>query len=142
MEYLLGSLTTMFGIAILYIAYQSFNYKSRTIKVVSSQSRTFEMLSSSVIMIPSKRTNRITQALKHFESIKVRILMTGTKAYWIKDNSVYVADMQDGNILNETTKIVDMMAIDKVQLDEMIFIIEKLTEGQLNDRWDSGNQEF
>jgi hypothetical protein len=50
-------------------------------------------------------------------------------AYWIEDNNVYSAEHNELGILPETKKIVDMMTIDKVELDKMILIVEKLTEG-------------
>lgn len=67
------------------------------------------------------------------------MLTTETQAYWIKNNTVYVAEIENGIVLNETTKVVDIMGMDKVQLDEMMFIIEKLTEGNINDNWNPGN---
>lgn len=64
------------------------------------------------------------------------------KAYWIQDNKVYVSELEDGDLssINEsTTQVVDMMALDKVELDKMVFIVETLTEGLANDSSGSGN---
>jgi len=56
-------------------------------------------------------------------------------AYWIKDNVFYMADMSsDGMVDKDTTRIVDTMAMNKVQLDKMMFIIDRLRE----DTYDSG----
>lgn len=81
----------------------------------------------------------VTQATNHYDSRQVRVLMTETNAYWIADNALHVADVVDGSVVESSTKKVDMMGMDKVELEEMIFIVEKLTEGKSNDRWSSGN---
>jgi hypothetical protein len=40
----------------------------------------------------------------------------------------------------DSVKPVDIMGMDAVELEKMIFIIEKLTEGTANDSGDSGNK--
>jgi hypothetical protein len=49
--------------------------------------------------------------------------------YWIVNNTFYVADIVDGNVEENTTRLVDTMTMDKVQLDKIMFIVEKLREG-------------
>lgn len=139
MDLVLGSLITILSIVSITVANNFFNSKPKSLIPKVSQSRTFAILSPNIIMTVNRRKERPSQSLNHFNSIKVKILMTETKAYWIKNNAVYVAEIENGIILDETAKVVDMMAMDRVQLDEMMFIIEKLTEGKSNDRWDSGN---
>jgi hypothetical protein len=50
-------------------------------------------------------------------------------AYWIESNTVYSAKFDGLEIIPETKKVVDMMGIDKVELDKMILIVDRLTEG-------------
>lgn len=84
-----------------------------------------------------------TQATRHFDSRHMRVLFLNNRAYWIKNQQVYVADVLDGVVDEQSTKTLDMMALDKVELDEMIFIIEKLNEGSNKyDGGNSGNQKF
>jgi hypothetical protein len=62
------------------------------------------------------------------------------QAYWIKDNLFYTADMSiDGNVNKDTTRIVDTMTMNSVQLDKMMFIIDRLREEAFYDRGGSGN---
>jgi hypothetical protein len=79
--------------------------------------------------------------MNHYDGTKVRILFTDDQAYWIKDNAVFAAplDPESGLILDDHAKEVDMMGMDKVQLNEMMFIVDKLTEGKENDNRSSGN---
>ena len=83
-----------------------------------------------------------TQSLKHNESRFTKVLILESTAYWISENKVYSANIEDNHIDTDTTSVVDIMGMDKIQLDKMIFIIDKLTEGMDNDRSDSGNKEF
>jgi hypothetical protein len=83
-----------------------------------------------------------TQAEKHDRNRQLKILMTKEKAYWIKDNAFYNARVENGEILKETTSRVDIMGMDKVQLEEMMFIVEQLTKGLGNDSGNTGQQKF
>ena len=114
------------------------------LQIKSSQSRTYDSLRPAFEIMsfikPSKAL--ITQATKHMAETSVRFLTMDGKAYWIKDNAVFVSEMVDGDLssINEsTTQVVDMMTLDKVELDKMIFIVETLTEGLANDSSNSGN---
>lgn len=66
--------------------------------------------------------------------------MTGSKAYWIADNKVFEAPMSpDGMIEYESASPIDTMALSKVELDKLSFIVEKLTEGNSDDRSNTGH---
>jgi len=45
-----------------------------------------------------------------------------------------VADIVDGQVDKSNSQEVDTMSMDKVQLDEMMFIVEKLREGEDDSR--------
>jgi hypothetical protein len=47
----------------------------------------------------------------------------------------------DGKVQKETQKEVDTMSMDKVELKEMLFIVEKLREDS-DDNWGSGQSKF
>ncbi len=89
-------------------------------------------------LVPELR-RKVTQATKHNQKTQVRVIFTEEEAYWITNNKLYVAQLIDGIVDEESTKVVDTMTMDKVQLDRMIFIVEKLTEGLTNDSGNSGN---
>lgn len=81
-----------------------------------------------------------TQASKHEASTNIRVIIMDDMAYWIKDHTFYSASMgPDGTVDKETTTQVDTMHMNKVQLDKMVFIVDKLTEGLQNDNGDPGH---
>lgn len=138
LEYLIGSSVTiflfLFGSFLARLSHK-YNYP---LKVKASQSRTHHMMAPVTINVMPLKDLK-TQATDHYDSKQVRVLMTETNAYWIANNALHTADIVDGSVVEDSTKKVDMMGMSKVELEEMIFIVEKLTEGKSNDRWSSGN---
>jgi hypothetical protein len=55
-------------------------------------------------------------------------MIVENEAYWIKDNQLYVADFDNGNINSDSTREVDTMAMSAVELEKTMFIVEKLSE--------------
>lgn len=70
-----------------------------------------------------------TQSTDYIAKNSVRAIVVDDNLYWIANNAFYVADIVDGNIEENTTRLVDTMTMDKVQLDKMMFIVDKLREG-------------
>lgn len=137
MEYLVGSITTL---AIVLVAGVVFK---RTIKkdlrsIAFSQSYVHSMVYPYMLTNSEIKDSKPSQASKHLGSLFVRIVVVDGFAYWIKDNIFYMAEMEGEDVLKETAKQVDTMAMDKVQLNKMLFIVEKLTEGTINDSRNAG----
>lgn len=75
--------------------------------------------------------------MNHLKSNMVRIAILDGTAYWISNNSVMMASIdENGFVDKESAKPIDTMGMDRVELDKLSFIVERLTEGN-ND--DSGN---
>lgn len=70
-----------------------------------------------------------TQSMQHVDKHTLRAIVVDDNMYWIINNAFYVADIVDGNVEENTTRLVDTMTMDKVQLDKIMFIVEKLREG-------------
>lgn len=144
MEYFLGSLLT---ILTLIFAAKVLSKKVDQYKVTPiayTQSYTHDLISP---LLPSGGLTGaykplLSQAQKHLDKTNVRVLFVGDKAYWIKDQQFFVAEVEDGMVINDTAGRVDTMAMDSVELDKMVFIVDKLTEGKENDSRDSGHTQL
>lgn len=100
------------------------------IKIDFRQSFIFELIKNTEAVHELMNPKLNTQASKHRDSNLVKIVFMDQKAYWIKDNVFYTADVSEtGSIDIESTSAVDTMTMDKIQLDKMSFIVDKLTEG-------------
>jgi hypothetical protein len=128
LEYLIGAIVTTATILLTYRWFMANSIPKKSFKVSISQSRTNELMKSFFIKNESFPA-ATTQSMKHFDSINLRILILEEQAYWIKNNAVFVAEVINGEIEKDTAKEVDTMAMDKVQLNKLMFIVEKLKEG-------------
>jgi hypothetical protein len=137
MEYLLGSLVTLFALLIVSSIVKKEPPQKYSIR--HTQSNTYSLIAPYVpIILAQHREIPITQSSKHFASSHSRIVFFENKAYWIANNSFVEADLVDGEIDQETKRAVDIMAMNKLELEKMMFIVEKLTEGTINDSGSTG----
>jgi hypothetical protein len=127
MEYVIGSIVTLF---IIYFVNRFIKREIDTQGIASisySQSHIHNLINpflpdnSELIML------RPTQATKHMEETQLRVIIVEDKAYWIKDNDFFVADLINGSVDRESARLVDTMSMSKVELEKIIFIVEKLT---------------
>lgn len=137
MEYLLGSFITFATIVTVLVLIRILSKRNKVYGVQYSQSYVYELIKP---LIPDNMSQEFyeSQSTKHYDKIHTNVLVMKDVAYWIKDTGLYRAPIKDGLIDQESASIVDTMAMDKVQLDEVILIVEELTRGKGYDSRDSG----
>jgi hypothetical protein len=133
--YLVGSIVSIVGLLVL----------RRFIKdpipkesVTLTQSYTYNLLKNFLVNISIPKP-MVTQATEYEKTQYIPVIMMDKKAYWILNNTLFEADEVDGAIDKDTTRPVDTMGMNKIQLDKTIFIVESLTKGKKNDNWSSGH---
>ncbi len=141
MEFVLGSVVTTI------ILYASMKYFEKIFDVANkdqkyrfSQSSLHELIKPLLpddLFIPEKK---ITQSFLYEQKTNLRVIILDGFAYWIKDNTFYKSPMIGFDIDKESAQVVDIMGLDKVQLDKMLFVIDKLREGLPNDSGSTGNE--
>lgn len=140
MEYIIGFLSAVgffYFVSFLQRKYNIFyDISLRPLKPSQSHTHNLIHLSSE----PIKDNVKKTQSKMHDAKTNIKVIIMDNQAYWIKDNLFYTADMSiDGNVNKDTTRIVDTMTMNSVQLDKMMFIIDRLREEAFYDRGGSGN---
>lgn len=132
MEYVLGSLVTLICIAAVYPFIRSQVRSTKKINIHYTQSRNFSLVQPwASINRPYKEL--VTQSTRHHDKTSTRVVISNDKAYWIFNNELLQADVIDGKVDGNTTEKVDTMGMDNVQLDNLVFIVDKLTEGKSNE---------
>lgn len=132
MEYFLGSLITF--ILMAYFGRRSAKVLSKPAKTIKfSQSYIEELINQRMIEQFLPTPLKKTQSLEYLHDKEVRVIIIEGEAYWIVDQTLYVANVIDGLVDNETTRKVDTMTMNDVQLEKTQFIVQKLTEGKGND---------
>jgi hypothetical protein len=142
MEFLLGFFigATLIVLSYRFIIKNNLNV-DRKIKVRYSQSHIVEILRPLGLMpYTVAKEAKKTQSSDYEESQTVRVVMVDGQAYWIRDNVFYTADIDENYLINnESTRRVDTMGMDKVQLEKIMVIVDKLTEGENHDGRNSRN---
>jgi hypothetical protein len=138
MNYLIGSLVTFILIHFMSKIMLN-NTKSNKKTFVYRQTNIFELVKPLLPPISSLKPDRKSQAINHENKTNVKVIIMGNQAFWIKDNMFYMADMDGQHINKESTRRVDTMAMDKVELDKMLFIMDQLRDRNINDSGSSGN---
>lgn len=134
LEYILGSFLTLGLVLILFNTPAIKNMKNN--KVLYRQSDVFQLTKDYIKMPKTERKER--QSDRHERQSHIQVLIMQDRAFWIKNNSVYTAEVENDEVIKSSAVQVDMMRLDKVELDKMIFIIDQLTERQNHDRRDPG----
>jgi hypothetical protein len=142
MEYFIGSALTLITVMSCNIMLRKNKNKTIKLGIQFSQSRLHELLRPLEILENLVRniskSQPPTQSREHYSGQHVKVIMSETEAYWIANNKFYVADVVNSLIVQETTREVDTMVMDAVQLKKIIEIVEMLGDG--DDSGSSGNK--
>jgi hypothetical protein len=81
-----------------------------------------------------------TQYKKHITDKTVRVIQTpDRKAYWVKDNKFYCADVLDGEFNPDLGKEIKTDSLSKKEMNKLLFILDSLNKGKEDDSRSSGN---
>jgi hypothetical protein len=139
MKYFVGSFLT---IIISYIIIRLMAKKQQPIEkptITYNQTHIFNLIKDFLPDVETLKKTLITQATQYMDKAHTRVVIVENKAYWIANNMFYVADISENGIDKERASIVDTMGMNKIQLDKMLFIMDKLREGRSDDSWSSGD---
>lgn len=142
MEYFIGSVATLIAVVVFTVATSKLSRSSGPTSLRTSQSRSLQLILNAGynIVLPFPEINKNTQAHKHNSKGELRVVIHDDTAYWIQNNAFLTAQVRGGIIDQTTTKLVDTLAMDKVELDKISFIVEKLNERQSDDRSNPGHK--
>ncbi len=145
MEYILGAIITLVTIALVSKRVERSKTMKLSVNVSYSQTRAFELirpLNIFTTMLDMVQNPIITQTSKHHDSLHVKVVIADNEAYWISNDKFYVADVRDKMVIQESTREVDTMAMDDVELNKISEIVELLRKEDKNDRGSSGYKKF
>ena len=82
--------------------------------------------------------HRSTQSTNYQDESYIKVVISENRAYWIKENTFYMANVVNGMVDKETTQKVDTMSMSDVELKKMLVIVETLRESGNNDSSGTG----
>ena len=131
-EYLIGSFSTFIILLMVSYFFKPHQFKKNDY-IKYSQSHIYENIKPLLPDFKQLKINKNTQSYNHEKNTNVKVIILDNVAYWIKDNLFYMTDTFEGKINKDDAKLVDTMGMDSVELDKMLFIMDKLREGLEND---------
>jgi len=138
MEYVVGAVLTLITVVIANrLITKQLKSQKRTV-VRYSQSHIYSVIAPMMFGFNGVIPKRSTQSSNYQEEAYIRVVIVDGKAYWIKQNTFFTADVVDGTVDKESTKEVDTMSMSDVELKKMLVIVETLREGEGNDSGGTG----
>lgn len=133
--YLLGSLITI----LLFLIGKRFIKKTKkNTSIIYSQAYALSIVKQFIIVSKEEKVIK-TQTSEYEKKMNIPVVLVDQQAYWIINNTLFVADEIDGLINKDSTRTVDTMSMDKIQLEKTMLIVEALTERAEDDNWTSRN---
>jgi hypothetical protein len=80
-----------------------------------------------------KKQVSISQTTKHSNKNNIKVIILDSIAYWVKDNIFYTAETNNGNVVVETAKPINVEDMSRKELDKMLLILDNLSRGNRND---------
>lgn len=81
-----------------------------------------------------------SQHKKHIVDKTVKVITTpDKKAYWVKDNKFYWADVSDGEFNPNLGKEINTESLSKKEVDKLLFILDNLNKGNDSDSGSTRN---
>ena len=127
MEYILGAITATLAIFVAKKLWEPLR-KPKSLSVRYSQSHTFELMKPALTFLPFLEPIPDSQSKRFSEKDLVNVLIYENKAYWIRHNAVFQANIVDGNVDQQSAEKIDTMKLDKPELEKLSFVIEQLNE--------------
>ena len=81
-----------------------------------------------------------SQLTKRKEKNMTKVIFVDNQAYWVSENTFFVAESINGEIQRQTARPVNTNGLSKVDLNKMLFILDSLKNGSKNDSGSSGNE--
>ena len=129
MEYVVGAVLTLVIVATTNkLINKQLKGEKRTV-VRYSQSHIYSVVAPMMFGFGGPIPKRSTQSYNYQEEAYTRVVVVDGCAYWIKENTFYTAEVVDGIVNKESTKEVDAMSMNDVELKKMLVIVETLREG-------------
>ena len=110
-------------------------------KLIYRQSTIYSMVKPIIPKELFQRSVVMRQSQKHKDKTSFKVMFFKDKAYWVLNNTFYIADANNGNVIEESIKAVDTMDMSQEEIDFMLSILDNLNNGgNFNDNSGSGNQ--
>lgn len=142
MEYVFFGIVLFFAVVFLFLIMTIFiNHKiQKSESVLKYRQSDNHMYLKEFFSRNIKSTKNSSQLKLRKESLKVKIIFDeNNKAYWVKDNIFYSANIKNGKPDFVNAEQIDTTNMSKNELDKMLEILDNLRRGDTDERGSSRN---
>lgn len=75
---------------------------------------------------PAAEVEKQSQSRQFLSENTINVVIFDNRAYWIKDNAFFSADVIDGNIAKDNVQEIQTDSMSKDDMDKMLLILDKL----------------
>lgn len=75
---------------------------------------------------PAVKAEKQSQSRQFLLENTINVAIFDNRAYWIKDNAFFSADVVDGNIAKDNVQEIQTDGMSKDDMDKMLLILDKL----------------
>jgi len=137
MEYFLGCLITLVSLFVFNKMLKQITTDKINVPIFT-QSRKVELIRNYLVSKTNVNPDVKTQSKEHVKKNSIKAFFWADNVYWIENGFLVMARLTDNGIDETTKKKVDTHSLNKVELDKISFIVDKLTEGNKDDSGNSG----
>jgi len=96
--------------------------------IMKSQSSIYSITRHFTPKVPKSNEPANSQSRNYVSEKMIRIIAIDDRAYWVKDNKFFSADLIDGKIDHDTTQEVNTISMSQKDVDKMLFILDRLKD--------------
>jgi hypothetical protein len=96
--------------------------------IMKSQSSIYSITRHFTPKAPKSNEPANSQSRNYVSEKMIRIIAIDDRAYWVKDNKFFSADLIDGKIDHDTTQEVNTISMSQKDVDKMLFILDRLKD--------------
>lgn len=96
----------------------------------------WDSILTTIYLLKTKKSDKIfdeivgdEEDMEEEEEVEISVAIIEDKAYWVVDNTFYVAEIIDGEIDKSSSRPVDPFTMSSSDIKKMLFILDNIVEG-------------
>lgn len=121
-------LTFVFSLSI--IRYSKKLREAGFYSIMKSQSTIHNIIKDVIPKLNKPSTEIKSQSRNYMSERMIKVVAIEGKAYWVKDNIFFAANMINGKVDPSSTHEINTLDMSKNDIDKMLFILDKLKDDE------------
>jgi hypothetical protein len=93
------------------------------------RTRRFDRIFNDIVINEEDMEENMEENDEEGSEVQISVAIFDEKAYWVVDNTFYVAEIIDGEIDRSSSRPIDPFSMSNSDVKKMLFILDNLVEG-------------